>query len=106
MFSLRTQAGRMAFLLQLCAGTISRNDVEAIAVQESGRFNKRRPVMVDNIAYKSITEAAGVEVMFARTNGTIKYNTKIATEHHRAVNRMHKEIVRKIEAGVPGYQYL
>lgn len=96
----------MAFLLQLREGTVSQSDIEAIAIQESRPFNKKRPVMADFVSYESITDAAVVEVICARQNGIIKLGNKTAAEYHRAVNRKHKEIVRKIEAGVPGFQYL
>lgn len=105
MFSLRNQSGRMAFLLQLCAGTISRSDVEAITVQESTPYKRARPVEVGGRKYASITEAAGIELIWMRDLGLMKKNMK-PIDHHRAINSIHKQIVRKIAAGASGYRYL
>lgn len=105
MFSLRNQAGRMAFLLQLSAGTISQQDIEAIAVQESTPYKRVRPVMVKGKQYSSITEAANYTLV-QRLKFWQPMDPADPGEAHRAVNRIHKEIVRKIETGVSGYQYL
>ena len=105
MFSLRNQSGRMAFLLQLCAGTIGRSDVEAIAIQESTPYKRARPVQVAGVKYESITEAASFRLMYARADGLVKKSMS-DLERHRAINRFHKEIVRSIEAGHAGYRYL
>jgi hypothetical protein len=105
MFSLRSQTGRMAFLLQLCAGTLTRSDVEAVALQESESITRKRPVLAAGTGYSSITEAAGIDLICQRLDGKVN-RTMNRHQHHLALQRIKRAIVREINKGSPGYRFL
>lgn len=57
-FKLTTQAGRMGLLLGISAGTVLRKELEVVALQDAEKRPYRKPVVVEDIRFDSVTEAA------------------------------------------------
>lgn len=57
-FPLTTQAGRVALLTGITAGTVSRGEVEAAVLVDTEKRPYRKPVVAWNRRFNSVTEAA------------------------------------------------
>lgn len=57
-FPLTKQADRVALLVGITAGTVTRPEVEAAVLHDTAKRPYRKPVVVEHMRFDSVTEAA------------------------------------------------
>ncbi len=97
-FPLNTVAGRVGLIAGITAGTVSRAEVEAAVLHDVEPRNRRKPVVVEDIRFSSITNAALYLMRQEKVKQGMAFTRRLDTLKHTIANWCNADTV-------PGYYW-